>query len=166
MENFTYFWKNRSPFTQWYPSKFRGIVPVKENFSIFTFTRCEQYMMYRKAAIFGDWEIADLIMETDHPSLHLELGRKVKQFDLNKWNAVAKDIVYDGNLLKFSQNESLKATLFETSGTTLVEASPNDTVWGIGLSQDDPRALSRSTWLGTNWLGEALTEVRNNLMKK
>ena len=68
-------------------------------------------------------------------------------------------------LLQFRQNEPLKKKLLETAGQTLVEASPTDKIWGIGLSQDDPRASDRSKWRGTNWLGEILTEVREEILK-
>jgi len=62
------------------------------------------------------------------------------------------------------QIEELKQALFATNGTTLVEAAPNDTIWGIGLTEDDPRALKRETWLGKNLLGEILTQIRIELM--
>ena len=66
--------------------------------------------------------------------------------------------------LQFSQNEHLKAKLMETAGTVLVEASPWDTLWGIGLYANDPRALHRKTWKGKNWLGFILTELREEFL--
>ncbi len=76
------------------------------------------------------------------------------------WVAVARDVVFRGNVAKFGQHPDLLARLRATCGTTLVEASPNDRVCGIGLAKDDPRAAQRDTWLGTNWLGDSLTEIR------
>jgi len=72
--------------------------------------------------------------------------------------------VFAGNYARFSQNPDQRELLFATRGTTLVEASPHDRVWGIGLAADDPRALDRSQWLGLNLLGEALTRVREALL--
>ena len=71
--------------------------------------------------------------------------------------------MFQGNYAKFTQNPDLLKTLIDTIGTTLVEASPYDKVWGIGLAEDDPKALNRETWEGTNWLGEVLTDLRTYL---
>ncbi len=87
------------------------------------------------------------------------LGRKVENYEDKVWEYYRSSIVYEGNKAKFSQNPHLKVALFATKGTTLVEASPNDAIWGIGLAKDDPRAAKRSTWLGKNLLGEILTQI-------
>lgn len=156
LERFTFFW--RGPFSQWHPSKFEldGLV----------FNCAEQYMMYGKAMMFKDTIIANRIMASSNPSEQKRLGRTVRGFDLQRWNAEARDIVFAGNYAKFTQNEDLKFKLLDTVGTTLVEASPKDRIWGIGVSQDDPRALKRENWLGTNWLGETLTKVRNKIVEE
>lgn len=104
-----------------------------------------------------------MIMNAVKPSDQKRYGRQVKNFDLKTWTDHAKDIVYKGNFAKYTQNEYLKKTLLATVGTTLVEASPEDPIWGIGLKKDDPRAQNRATWKGTNWLGEILTKVRNDI---
>ena len=157
MEKFTFFWKDRSPFSNWYPSTFQV-----DNI---TYYRMEQFMMAEKARLFGDQETLAKIMATTNPREHKELGRQVKGFDKAKWDAVARDVVYKGCLAKFSQNPALKKALLATEGTSMVEASPVDRIWGIGLAEDDPRALDRSTWLGLNWLGEVLDRVREELKK-
>ncbi len=150
VEQFTFFWNG--PFSQWHPSVF--IV------NDITFNCAEQYMMYEKGMLFEDYDTAVKILETDDPRKQKSLGRTVNDFDPSQWNEVARDIVFAGNVAKFTQNSDLKEMLLQTKGTTLVEASPYDKIWGIGLKENDPRALSRETWQGTNWLGEVLTEVR------
>lgn len=155
MSKYTFFWNNRSPFSNWYPSVFiwNGI----------RFTSSEQYMMFRKALLFGELDIADQILATDNPAKQKDLGRKVKNYDDDKWAAVRFDIMVEGLYEKFNQNPQLKKALLDTEGTELVEASPNDRIWGIGLTENDPRALLEETWLGQNLLGKVLDEVRDRL---
>lgn len=154
-EKFTYFFTEIHPFSQWYRCDF--IVDGTK------FNCAEQYMMAGKAALFGDMEILKRIMASDVPSTQKRLGKAVRWFNKAKWDATAKDVVYKGNYAKFTQNPELLAQLMGTKGTTLAEASPFDKIWGIGVSEFDPRCLKRSTWLGTNWLGEVLTKVRDDL---
>mgnify|MGYP001799529351 CR=1 FL=1 len=157
-EKFTYFWKSHSPFSNWYVADFE-IDGIKFNCS-------EQYMMYGKAKLFADEDIADKILQTEKPGAQKALGRKVRNFKSEVWNQHAKDIVYRANEAKFSQNEHLLKRLLKTKGTTLVEASPVDNIWGIGLAEDDPRAQHRMQWRGKNWLGEVLTRLREDLIAK
>lgn len=155
MEKFTFFWRTASPFSQWHPADFtvNGI----------QYTSAEQYMMHQKALLFGDQKIADKIMNTNSASVQKRLGRTVADFDQTKWEAECKQIVYEGNRAKFTQNEDLMVALLATRGTTLVEASPDDRIWGVGLAEEDPRIRSRKTWRGTNWLGEILTRLREEI---
>ena len=156
-EKFTFFAATSSPFSQWYPG-----APFKK-FGI-TFATAEHFMMWRKGQVFGaDQALLDAILAADARGTKA-LGRKVPNFDARIWNVVARPIVAEGNYAKFSQNPSILTTLLATEGTTLVEAAPWDKIWGIGLAADDPRAQSRDTWLGTNWLGEVQTEVRETLI--
>ena len=87
-------------------------------------------------------------------------------FDEARWTAACREVVYRGNLAKFGQNDDLLALLLATGSKTLVEASPKDRIWGIGLSADDPRATQPSAWPGKNWLGEALMRVRTELSQR
>ena len=121
-------------------------------------------MMYQKAMLFGDERMAERILEAAKPGKQKKLGRQVRGFDQEIWFQNAKLIVYRGNYAKFTQNENLKKRLFKTKGTTLVEASPTDIIWGIGLSEQDPRCQDRKQWQGTNWLGEVLTQLREDLL--
>ncbi|ELY1979782.1 NADAR family protein [Flavobacterium psychrophilum] len=181
-EKFTFFWITKSPFSQWHKSKFFATSCLNEGISdlyevkrkhilddLFPYdnqeyTSTEQFMMYHKAMIFLDREIAQQIMKTDDVRKIKELGRQVKNYNEYVWKYFRSKVVYEGNKAKFTQNEELKQALFATKGTTLVEAAPNDIIWGIGLAEDDPRALKRKTWLGKNLLGEILTQIRTELM--
>ena len=157
MEKFTLFWDG--PFSQWVGSDFE--------FEGMTFDRAEQFMMFCKAAFFEDWSIAEQVMNTPgNPKKQKALGRKVKNFNVEKWATVAKKIVYSGSYCKYKQNIEFWELLRATDGTTLVEASPYDKVWGIGLSEFHPDAVKRSKWKGTNWLGEVLTQVREDIKKQ
>jgi ribA/ribD-fused uncharacterized protein len=141
-------------FSNWYPSEF-----VDSN--AITFSNSEQYMMYHKAKLFGDNSKAEEILQTSDPSKAKKMGREVRNFDPDIWNKNARDIVYSGCLLKFSQNEEIKNFLLSTGDSVLVEASPYDQIWGIGISVK--QATKGVQWRGTNWLGECLMRVRNTL---
>jgi ribA/ribD-fused uncharacterized protein len=156
MEKFTYFYRSYSPFSQWYPCCFT----VDE----IRFNCAEQYMMYGKALLFGDEEISRKILLARTPREQKELGKRVRGFVQTEWDRHCKTIVYEGNKEKFIQNQELLQLLLDTRGTTLVEASPTDRIWGVGLTEDDPAIRSRSTWRGTNWLGEVLTKLRDDLI--
>jgi ribA/ribD-fused uncharacterized protein len=155
MEQFTYFWKAASPYSQWHLANFtvNGI----------TFNCCEQFMMYEKSILFEDKEVAEKILEANDPAEHKKLGRQVKNFNSDIWESHCRDIVYKGNYAKFTQNQHLLKKLLSTAGTTLVEASPYDKIWGIGLDQNHPHAKIRSKWRGENRLGEILTKLREDL---
>jgi len=154
-EDFIFFLKG--PFSQWVKS------PFTVNF--INYCCCEQFMMAGKALFFDDVDTYYQIMDTKSPSKHQQLGRQVKDFDKDEWSLVARRIVYNGNYAKFTQNEHFKYLILSTGDATLVETNPRDSIWGIALAEGDPRALSRSTWLGTNWLGEVLTQVRNDIRR-
>lgn len=153
-EKFTLFWNG--PFSQWYAAKF--------TVDGTTYTCAEQYMMAQKALVFGDKSNHKAIMQELSPKIQKSLGRKVANFNADKWNNVARDVVFKGNYAKFTSDPVLKKILLDTYPTTLVEASPVDLVWGIGLIESDPMARNRSNWLGKNWLGETLTKVRDQIM--
>jgi len=156
MENFHFFWGG--PLSQW----------AKSNFVIdgVMYVTAEQYMMAQKALLFKDYSSYNDIMLTTSPLHQKRIGRSVKDFNKEVWESVAKDIVYRANYAKFTQNVGLYDYLMSTNDKVLVEASPDDKIWGIGLFETDPRALDRNQWLGTNWLGEILTNVREDIKKE
>jgi len=154
------FW--RGPFSQWFYSPF-VINNLKYNCA-------EQYMMASKARMFGDFEAADEIMACDgeyttqhafvkHPREQQAIGRRVKNFVPAAWDAVCRDFVLHGNIAKFTQNYDLFHALRAVGQYRLVEASPVDKIWGVGLAADNPDAFNPEKWRGKNWLGNTLTEV-------
>ena len=160
-EKYHFFWESGSPFSQFHSSPFKGTSEYggeEENF------RCaEQWMMYNKALLFEDHKTAQEILQVTKPGQMKALGRQVSGFKNSKWDKHKLKIVKRGSKLKFSQNLHLKKALLNTTGI-LVEASPSDTIWGIGLSAKDPRAKSKATWRGLNLLGYILTEVRDEFI--
>lgn len=144
-------------FSQWYQADFRV--------NHLTYCCMEQYMMAEKARIFGDEEIAKQIMDETMQDRIKGLGRKVKNFDENTWNEVKYHIVLTGNYYKFSQNEQLRQVLLSTGESILVEASPLDTIWGIGMDANNEDACHPEKWNGSNLLGFALTEVREEIKR-
>lgn len=121
---------------------------------------CEQFMMAMKAKFFGDMAVYNSIMQSPDPKEQKRLGRAVRGFEKAKWDAICRKIVFHGNYAKF-QDPILRGLLMTTWNDIIVEASPFDTIWGIGLSEDDPRCLDVNQWKGTNWLGIALMQVRS-----
>lgn len=150
------FWKKDSPFSHWHPSPF--IVGGLQ------YCCGEQWLMHRKALLFGDSIAADLIMQTQNPEQHKAFGRQVKGFDEAYWRERARHIAYLGNLAKFSQSYDLTFDLLNTGVHPIAEASPSDKLWGIGLNANDPRAQHSDQWQGENWLGQVLEQVRKALV--
>jgi ribA/ribD-fused uncharacterized protein len=156
LESYHYFWETKHPFSQWHKCSFEVDGKI--------FTSAEQYMMYEKAILFGDIDSATKILNTNNVREQKELGRQVKGFDNELWGINAPTIVYKGNKEKFRQNKEFLNLLLSTKGQTIVEASPDDTIWGIGLTEKQEEANSIFTWKGTNWLGIVLTELREELL--
>lgn len=155
-DRFAFFWGGWP--SQWHRCRF-SIDGV-------TYNCCEQFMMAEKARVFGDADVERAILAATNPRQQKALGRTVRHFDVATWNSVCRGIVYLGNLAKFEQNDDLRELLLATEGRTIVEASPKDSIWGIGLAQDDPRAQDPRTWRGKNWLGVALLQVRDELDRR
>ena len=156
---FTYFWREfdvNGEFSQWWTNN-----PITLNGIEYNCT--EQYMMASKAREFNDKEIEQLILQTTNPKLQKALGRKIGNFNKEKWNSVCKNYVRTANIAKFSQHPELLEKLLATKGTLLVEASPHDQIWGLGIHAEDAKA--GIPWNGTNWLGEVLTQIRDEQWK-
>lgn len=154
-------------FSQHYACTFTAPAPSGETL---TFLSAEQYMMYHKALLFADIEIAAQIMAAPEPAVQKALGRKVSGFDDEVWKANRERIVEEGNWWKFvngvgakteESGKGLRERLMETGERELVEASPRDRIWGIGFGKNNAEA-NRGRW-GLNLLGKALMRVRERL---
>lgn len=142
-----------SCFSQWYEAPF--VIDGQR------YATAEHFMMAEKAALFGDLTTRARVLDAATPGAAKALGRGVSGFDEAVWIESRFAIVVRANLAKFTQNPELAAFLKQTGTRILVEASPVDNIWGIGLAQDDERAKNPSQWAGLNLLGFALMEIRN-----
>ena len=162
-EKYIFFWQakensneiTKACLSQWYISSFKV-----DNIKYFC---AEQYMMSQKALLFNDLDTYNKIMNSQHQNECKKLGREIKNFDHEKWDKNKFDIVTTGNIHKFQQNEQLKNYLLSTNKKILVEASPYDKIWGIGMAETDKNILDESKWKGSNLLGKALMKVRDIL---
>jgi len=161
---YVFFWGHTPPadgsvgkacFSQWWVAPFE--------IDRITYPTAEHYMMAGKARLFGDKEAAHKIITCKHPKQAKAFGRTVRGFDEELWREERFGIVAAANHAKFSQHPALRNFLLGTGDRVLVEASPVDAIWGIGLAADDPRAEKPQQWKGLNLLGFALMEVRERL---
>uniref|UniRef100_A0A6G6AD51 DUF1768 domain-containing protein n=1 Tax=Borely moumouvirus TaxID=2712067 RepID=A0A6G6AD51_9VIRU len=143
-------------YSQWYPIIFYEEVDNKK----LKYINAEQYMMAQKALLFEDFDIYEEIMKETNPAKIKIFGRKIKNFDENIWNDYKYDIVLSGNRLKFEQNPDLLKKLLQTGNKLLVEASPYDYIWGIGLSAQKASKIPKKEWPGQNLLGKVLTQIK------
>ncbi|MDR1449072.1 MAG: NADAR family protein [Propionibacteriaceae bacterium] len=162
-EDFVFFWKpdpgviGPACLGQWQPSQFWWPTGA--------YSCAEQYMMAEKSRLFGDKDVAAQIMAADDPKQMKALGRQAKGFDGRLWDKAKHSIVLNGNYAKFAQNPGLRDYLLSTGDAVLVEASPLDAIWGIGLGETNPKAHDPGQWRGQNLLGFALMEVRHEIRR-
>ena len=146
---------DKSCLSQWFPARF----VVDGN----TYLTAEHYMMAQKAKLFNDVEMFEAVLACEQPAEAKKFGRQVKHFDAEVWNAHCFDLVVAGNVAKFDQNSGLKTFLLNTKERVLVEASPRDRIWGIGMGINNPEACNPPKWRGRNLLGFALMMARQQL---
>jgi len=149
---------DKSCLSNWFPAPFtiEGV----------TYPTSEHHMMAQKAILFGDQDIFTQIVAADSPGKVKSLGRKVKNFSEDLWVSKRFEIVLEGNLAKFSQNPTLQTFLLSTKKRVIIEASPVDKVWGVGLAADDPKITNPTLWNGENLLGFVLMETRERLLQQ
>ncbi|WP_334021825.1 NADAR family protein [Burkholderia orbicola] len=153
--NFTAFFGAEDVLSNWHPSRF--------TYHEVDFNCVEQFMMYAKAMLFDDHEVAAKILETPSPKKQKQLGRDVSGFDEEIWLRSRESIVFVGCREKFRQNPDQGRVLSGTGSTILVEASRSDCIWGAGIGQWDPRITDPAKWPGLNLLGNTLMRVREVL---
>lgn len=142
----------RECLSQWYPAAF--------DVDGLRYANAEQYMMAGKARVFGDDETLAAILAADSPKEIKRLGREVRGYERERWEAARLAVVVEGNTAKFGGHDALRGFLLGTGDRLIVEASPVDRVWGIGLAASDERAGDPRRWRGLNLLGFALMEAR------
>lgn len=153
VQGMTLFWRTAEVFSNWNLGSFT----VEGR----TFNCAEQFMMFTKAMLFSDIQAADRIMTEPNPRKQKALGRQIQGYVDAVWQSQAEDLMFPGLFAKFTQDPDRKTAILATDNTLLVEASPDDVVWGIGLEESDPRCLDPKEWLGQNKLGRVLTRVRD-----
>lgn len=155
-ESMTIFFSEKDQFSNWFIADFdvKGV----------RFNCVEQFIMYCKAKLFGDEGTAQKVLLASHPRDQKALGRAVVGYDDAVWSERRGRIVAHGCYAKFAQNPELRDALLATGNTVLVEASPYDRIWGVGLAEHDPRVLDPAQWLGQNLLGQCLTFAREKLV--
>jgi ribA/ribD-fused uncharacterized protein len=144
--------------SQWFPATF-------EDADRRIFRSAEHYMMWRKATLFGDNVIAEKTLAAASPGEAKELGRTVNGFSEQTWLEHRWAIVVEGSTLKFSSDQSLRDYLIGTRDRVLVEASPRDRIWGIGMTADSEFTTTPGEWRGLNLLGFALMEARSRMQE-
>ncbi|MBS1505674.1 MAG: NADAR family protein [Bacteroidetes bacterium] len=144
-------------FSQWFNAPFE-----KDGIEYKT---AEHWMMACKALLFKDLEVFERIVKATKPAEVKDLGRRIKNFEESTWNANKYEIVKKGNIYKFQQNKQLGDYLRQTGDRIIVEASPVDAIWGIGLAADSNQIENPHTWRGENLLGFALMETRDYLLE-
>ncbi|MEU3853067.1 NADAR family protein [Streptomyces sp. NPDC029554] len=161
---YLHFWGHRprpdgrigpSCLSQWWPSPFTvdGV----------QYATAEHWMMAGKARLFEDAAAERAVLAAGHPAEAKKAGRLVRGFDEAVWARERFRIVVEGSVHKFGAHPELRGFLLGTGDRVLVEASPVDRVWGIGLAADDEAATDPERWRGPNLLGFALMAARERL---
>ncbi|MET9447558.1 NADAR family protein [Streptomyces cinerochromogenes] len=161
---YLHFWGHRprpdgrvgaSCLSQWWPAPF--VVDGVE------YATAEHWMMAGKARLFGDAEAERGVLAAEHPAAAKKAGRLVRDFEESVWERERFRLVVEGSVHKFAAHDDLGLFLLNTGDRVLVEASPLDRIWGIGLAADDEAASDPERWKGLNLLGFALMEARERL---
>ena len=165
--DYLFFWSHKARpgqatgpwvFSQWFPTPFE----VEGDH----YPTAEHFMMAEKARLFGDRAIREQILLAPSPAQAKALGRQASGFDQKTWTDQRFDIVTRGSIAKFSSSPALRDYLLSTENRVLVEASPRDLIWGIGLGAQNPKALNPGLWRGLNLLGFALMNARLELQSR
>ncbi|MDR7383654.1 NADAR family protein [Promicromonospora iranensis] len=127
------------------------------------YATAEHWMMAEKARLFRDPDAERAAIDAPNPALAKAAGRAVRDFDGDVWARERFEVVVRGNVHKFAAHPDLQEFLLRTGSRVLVEASPRDRVWGIGMGAKNENAENPAAWRGLNVLGFALMEARERL---
>ena len=158
MMDFVFFYGKQNVFSNLHPAVFY----IEKRM----FNSVEQYYQFHKALTFGDQTATKMIMREDNPYKIKVYGKGVKGFDDNQWLKQCLQVLYNGNKEKYKQNATMRHQLFATRGKLMVEASPYDSKFGVGMSSFNPNIYNQEMWAGANWMGYILTQVREDLLKE
>ncbi len=164
-ENSIYFYSHTSSnykyMSNFYPCTFYEYEP----YNTIQFNCTEQYLMYQKAKLFEpiNIDLQNNILRESSPSIIKKIGRSIKNYDDNIWSQIRYDIMLKGLRLKFAQNSIISQELLKTYPKILYEASKNDKIWGIGFDSNEGMRTDKTKY-GTNLLGKALMQIRDEIM--
>jgi hypothetical protein len=145
--------------SNWYKSQFKDKDGI-------TYNCMEQYIVYQSAKLFNDNKTAKNVLKTQQPRFQKNYLNEIRGFNKEIWLESIEDILFEGNILKFEQNSRLKKELLKTIENELVEANPNDSIMGIGMSEDEPNLADKVEEWGMNLSGKSLMKVRDYLLNK
>lgn len=154
------FYGSSDPFSNWHPASFS----MEFNKVLYQFNSSEQALMFAKARLFDDSGVANKILKTGDQKLIKNLGRQVTNYDETVWADKRLDIMTNILIHKFEQNPKLLCLLLNTGDKVIIEASPYDKIWGVGLGFG--ATADKETWKGLNLLGTALMNARTHLKKE
>lgn len=158
-QDFVFFWKPDQPngyLGNWFNAPFHA--------NGIHFYTSEHYMMYHKALLMGDQEIANAIIQNPDPSTAKKLGSRVKPWNEEIWIRERCRIMYEACYAKFSAHLGLRNLLIATGDAVIAEASPLDKIWGIGIGVTNKDSANPQQWKGLNLLGKVLMKVREDLL--
>lgn len=157
-DKYVFFWVNADVYSNWHKSQFY--------MNGQRFANSEQAMMYEKAKLMGDREVMTAVLATTDPKEIKALGRTVAPWDQIAWECNRLHIMTEVCYAKFTSTDALRNELLSTGNRTIVEASPYDTIWGIGMKENDEGVDDPENWNGLNLLGIALMNVRTRLKEE
>lgn len=161
------FWGHKPPvdgaigphvFSQWFANAFEHDGT--------RYATAEHFMMAGKARLFADDDALNRILAARTPAQAKAIGREVQRFSPVIWDAECLAIVTRGSIAKFSSSPELCTYLLGTGDRVLVEASPRDRIWGVGMGRNNPSIERPSEWRGRNLLGFALMNARATLAQQ
>lgn len=128
------------------------------------FPTSEHLFMYYKALHFNDLDAAERITRVKPPAFAKDIGRAVRNYNDEEWDNVRYQYMVDTLRRKYANPSKERDFLVGTHPKILVEGSPYDKVWGVGIHYKDRRIVDVRNWEGDNLLGKALMEVRKEVL--